>query len=68
VGRSDLHHALRLLRLQAVELTGVAVGHQHMDASFNRAVHDRLERRGGDPVLLIEGSDENAGNAVECIA
>ena len=61
----DLHHAFGFGRRQAVELAGVAVGHQHVYAGGDGAIDDRLQGRGIELVTVIEWRDQDAGDAIE---
>jgi hypothetical protein len=56
-------HGLGFRGGEPVELAGVAVGHQDMHAGRQRAVDDRPEAPGRDPVAVVERRDENAGDA-----
>ena len=66
--RRNMHGAFRLRGLQAVELAGVAVGHEHMDARRNGPVHHRTQRRRSDLVVAVERHDQYARDAVERLA
>src|SRR5215210_1327997 len=62
-----MNHVLGFRRGEAVELARVAVGDQDVDAGVDRAVDDRLQAVGSDPVLLVERGDQNARNARESL-
>ena len=63
-----MDHLLGFRRGQAVELAGVAVGDQDVDAGVDGAVDDGLEALGRDAVLLVKGRDQDAGDARQRLA
>ncbi len=58
--RRHPHEILGLFQSQPVELPRVSVRDQNMDAGSDGAVDDRPQRPGVQPVLTVEGGDENA--------
>ena len=58
-----MDHGLGFGARQPVELAGVAVRHQDVDAGPDRPVDDRLKAPRRDAVLIVEGRHEDAGDS-----